>query len=170
MQRFKTLGGNGDFTTDLFDVNSLDDEIRVDRLCGSLLRIFYQYQVEESGVRPELAGGNARGADFLLREFIIGSRRENLFHILPLRIRQFAGNWYITKTLEPNSRELRSILQGTARFYTFLAGFGLYPPQLANEIQQYCLDVDYYQERIDSFWAIEGDGFATWNAGCPIEP
>jgi hypothetical protein len=170
MQRFKTLCDNRDFSIELFNIYSLEDEIKVDHLCTALLRIYYQYQVEETATRPELAGENARGADYLLREFIIGARRENLFRIPPLRIRQFAGNWYITKALEPNCRELRSILQGTAGFYAFLAGFDLYPPHLASEIQQYCLDLDYYQVRIDSFWAIEGDGYATWQAGCPSEP
>jgi hypothetical protein len=167
MQRFKSLNGISDFTPDQFDISTLADEIRVDHLCTELLRIYYRYQVEESGTRPELAGENARGADYLLRDFIIATKRENLFRMNPLRIRQFAGNWYITTTLEPNCRELRSILQGTAGFYAFLAKFNLYPPHLADEIQHYCQDLDFYQERIDSFWAIQDDGFRTWNAACP---
>jgi len=170
MQRFGTLGKTGKFSTDQFDIASLDDEIRVDHLCESLLRLYYRFQVEESGARPEVAGANARGADYLLREFIIGDRRENLFRIDPKRIRQFAGNWYIAKSLEPNRGELQTILQGTAGLYAFLSGFGLYPAVQTAEIEQYCRDLDYYQRRIDDFWAIENDGFDAWCAACPVEP
>jgi len=170
MQRFDSLNDSGEFSIELFDITSLDSEIRADRLCETLLRIFCHYQVEEGGLRPEDAGAQARGADYLLREFIIGDRRENLFRIAPDRVRQFAGNWYITRSLEPNLNELREILRGTADFYGFLAGFGLYPTEQTLQIQSLCRDLDYYQQRIDDFWAISEDGFASWNTACPIEP
>lgn len=170
MRRFDSLGDSGELTSDLFEICSLDDEIKVDHRCESLLRIFCQYQIDERGFRPEDAGAQARGADYLLREFIIGDRRENLLLISPGRIRQFAGNWYITKALEPNVQELGAILQGTAEFYDFLAGFGLVAAEQAAKIKGHCLELDYYQQRIESFWAIEGGGFAAWYAACPVEP
>jgi hypothetical protein len=170
MRRFDSLCDSGELTSDLFEINSLEDEIQVDHRCESLLRIFCQYQIDERGLRPEDAGAQARGADYLLREFIIGDRRENLVHIAPGRIRQFAGNWYITKAVEPNVKELGEILHGTGEFYDFLAGFGLVTAQQAAEIKNHCRDLDYYQQRIDSFWAIVGDGFTAWCDACPIEP
>jgi len=170
MQRFKGLCDTGEFSIELFDIGSLDAEIRADRLCEALLRIFCQFQLKEGGLRPESAGSLARGADYLLREFIIGDRHENIFKIVPARIRQFAGNWYITKTLEPNLKELREILEGTAEFYDFLTGFGLYPADQATEIRKFCQDLSYYQQRIEDFWAISGDGYPNWDTACRIEP
>jgi hypothetical protein len=170
MQRFNRLSDSDEFTVELFDISSLDAEIRADRLCEALLRIFCHYQAEEGGLRPEDAGSLAHGADYLLREFIIGDRRENIFKVAPERIRQFAGNWYITKTLEPNLKELQSILQGTAEFYGFLSGFGLYPAEQTAKVRNFCRDLDYYQQRIDDYWSISEDGFSAWNTACPVEP
>jgi len=170
MRRFDSLNDSGELTSDLFEINSLEDEIKVDHRCESLLRIFCQYQIDERGFSPEDAGSQARGADYLLREFIIGDRRENLLLISPGRIRQFAGNWYITKALEPNVQELGTILQGTGEFYDYLAGFGLVGAEQAAKIKCHCRELDYYQQRIESFWAIEGGGFAAWCAACPVEP
>jgi len=170
MQRFNRLSDSGEFSIELFEISSLDAEIRADRLCEALLRIFCHHQAEEGGLRPEVAGAQARGADYLLREFIIGDRRENIFKVAPERIRQFAGNWYITKTLEPNLKELQAILQGTAEFYGFLSNFGLYPAEQTAQVRSFCHDLDYYQQRIDDYWAINEDGFSAWNSACPVEP
>lgn len=170
MTRLDNLAESGGFHPGLFDIKDLADEIRVDQLCENLLRIFYHYQVDELSRGPEAAGANARGADYLLREFIIGDRRENLFRIEAIRIRQFAGNWYITRALEPSLSELQSILRGTAEFYRFLSVSGVCPPQLASEIERHCQSLDYYQLRIDAFWAIRDDGFAAWRSACPLDP
>lgn len=170
MTRLDSLSETGRFHPELFDIQDLADEIRVDHLCEALLRIFYHHQVDQCSIRPEVAGANARGADYLLREFIIGDRRENLFRIDPIRIRQFAGHWYIIKALEPNLGELRSILQGTAAFYQFLSVCGVLRPQSAAEIERHCQAFDFYQQRIDAFWAIRDGGFAAWRSACPLEP
>lgn len=169
MHPFEAICAPEPFRPELFDISSLDDEIRVDHLCEQLLRAFCKELIENDKQLPEMAGAHARGADYLLREFIIGDRRENLLRIGPQRIRQFAGNWYITKTLEPNRKELQSILQGTAQFYKMLARFELYPQQQADQIAEFSRDLDYYQQRIDDFWKIEQGGFHDWSAACPID-
>ena len=151
-----------------YDVHSLDDEIRVDRLCVDLLRHLYQDLLKLRGTSPEQAGESCHGADYFLREFIIADRRESLFAVDASHIRQFAGHWYIIRTPEPNLKELASILSGTAEFYHFLARQGLMSEEQVNAIASECLELDYYQQRIEDFWAIEGDGYLAWRQACPL--
>ncbi len=151
-----------------YDINELDDEIRVDQLCVDLLRHLYQNLTRESRMPPEQAGECCHGADYFLREFVIADRQENLFNIDSIRIRQFAGHWYIARTPEPNLTELKHILVGTAELYHYLARQELVDQSMAGEIASRCLDLDYYQQRINDFWAIEGDGYDAWRLACPL--
>lgn len=153
-----------------YNINNLDDEVRVDTLCKGLLRHLYQELTQRSKVDLVKAGEFCHGADYFLREFIIADRHENLFAIDANRVRQFAGHWYIIRTTEPNLKELQGILTGTAQFYQFLARQGLVTELAADKITSQCREFDYYQERINDFWAIEGDGYNRWRQTCPLEP
>lgn len=155
---------------DTFEIHDLDDEIRIDRLCVEILQKFAADQVENCGQTPLEAGSRARGADYFLREFVIAERRANLFKLAPAQVRQFAGHWYIVRNLEPNRAELEAVLAGVAAFYDYLARQGLYPADQAEALAALCAELDYYQQRIEDFWAIEGDGYADWQAACPLDP
>lgn len=155
--------------TDDFSMTGLEDEIRVENACIDLLRHLFQAFTTEKGLESGQAGELCHGADYFLREFIIADRKENLFTIDPLRVRQFAGHWYIIRTMEPNLTELQSILAGTSAFYSFLATQGLFSVQLAAEIEGHCLDTPWHQQRIEDFWALEGDGYTAWRQTCPLE-
>ena len=152
-----------------YNIQKLDDEIRVDKLSVDLLRHLYQDLTQQRSVSPERAGGFCQGADYFLREFIIPDRCENLFAVEALHIRQFAGHWYIVRTPEPNLTELTKILTGTAEFYSFLSRQQLVSEVAANEITSQCREFDYYQQRIDDFWAIKDDGYTAWQQACPLE-
>ena len=152
-----------------YNIQNLDDEIRVDRLCIDLLRHLYQDLTQQRNVPPEQAGEFCQGADYFLREFIVADRCENLFTVEALRVRQFAGHWYIVRTPEPNLNELTRILTGTAEFYGFLSRQELVTVVTADEITSQCRELDYYQQRIDDFWAIEDDGYTAWQQACPLE-
>lgn len=153
---------------DEYNISDMDDEIRVEALCVDLLRHLYQDLSQKQQLEPEQAGACCRGADYFLREFIIAERCENLFRIEPEQIRQFAGHWYITKTPEPNLVELKEILNGTSEFYRFLARQKRIRDDVAEEITRQCREFDYYQKRIDDFWAIEDGGFDAWRKACPL--
>jgi hypothetical protein len=159
-----------------YNIQNLDDEIRVDKLSVDLLRHLYQdltrhssIPPEQGSVSPEQAGEFCQGADYFLREFIVADRCENLFTVEALHVRQFAGHWYIIRTPEPNLTELKKILAGTTEFYSFLSRQGLVAEVAANEITSECRELDYYQQRIDDFWAIEDNGYAAWQQACPLE-
>ncbi|SHJ58686.1 hypothetical protein SAMN02745165_02729 [Malonomonas rubra DSM 5091] len=159
--------------TEIFDKNNyqisdLDSEIRVDRLCSELLKAFHQYLLQELKLEPIDAGSQAAGADYFLREFLIGSRQENIFDCTAKRARQFGGHWYIIRNLEPNMEELTTLLSGTAGFYQYCAHNKLISEKDAREITRTCADLDYYRQRIEDFHAIVGDGFASWEKACPL--
>lgn len=156
-----------EFQPSHFDIANLEDEIRVDQLCGSLLQRFCQH-LTAAGTAADEAGGLARGADYFLRDFVIADRRENIFDLSAQRIRQFGGNWYIIRNLEPNMAELTAILAGVAAFYRFCQAEGRIPRSRLDSILTACNDSAFYAARIDSFWAIRGDGYYAWDALCPL--
>lgn len=151
-----------------FDIHSLDDEIRVDELCTRLLLAVRDRLLSETAGDPLAVGAWCLGADYFLREFVIAECADNLLELPPERVRQFAGHWYIVRTLEPNVQELAGILDGIAACYLTLAAMGLVDPARAEAIAGLCADLPAYRRRIDEFWAIEGDGFDRWRDACPL--
>lgn len=156
------------FRKENFEVKTLDDEIRIDSLCQRLLRLFYLDMVEE-GRSPAESGLLTWGADYFLREFIIPDRRDNIFAPPPGRVRQFAGNWYIVKNLEPNMKELGNILQGVGAFYEYGRKIGKVAEEVVEDVRRDCADLDFYSRRIDTFWKIEGEGYSAWERECSLK-
>jgi len=152
-----------------FEIRTLQDEIRADALCQQLLQRFCRELVEGGQLSPQEAGTLAHGADYFLREFVIPDRRENIFELRPGRVRQFAGNWYIVHNLEPNLTELQDFLEGIAAFYAFCCKIGKVDEELAETVRGECAQLDYYRQRIDAFWAIEGDGYLAWERECTLK-
>lgn len=156
------------FAPEHFQITTLDDEIRVDQLCVQLLRIFCRDLIEQ-GLEPLAAGELARGADYFLRDFMIAECRKNIFTLAPGQIRQFGGNWYIVRNLEPNLVELGGILKGVAAFYRYCLERQRISPAIMEQIDAECALTDYFSARIERFWAISGDGYQAWVTECPLE-
>lgn len=151
-----------------YQIDGLDSEIYADQLCSTLLKRFHQYLLQDKKVDPLEAGSQAAGADYFLREFMIGKLRDNIFNGTAERVRQFAGNWYIISNLEPNIVELTAILNGTASFYCYCAENKLITASTVEQIQQICNKFDYFQQRIDDFHALSGNGYSAWDKACPL--
>ncbi|PLX85149.1 MAG: hypothetical protein C0617_05550 [Desulfuromonas sp.] len=163
---------NGDrelFEQESFEVRDLQDEIRVDGLCERLLNLFYADQVQQSGLQPEEASVLAYGASYFLKEFVVPALRENIYALKPGRVRQFAGNWYIVKNMEPNMAELKGILEGVEAFYEFAHRAGRVPAELLEAIRRDCADLDYYRGRIEDFWNIGDGGYPEWERQCSLK-
>lgn len=156
------------FSIENFEIRTLDDEIRVDDLCKRLLKLFF-LDLTEQGQPGEQAGVLAWGADYFLREFVVPDRQENIFALRPERVRQFAGHWYIVRNMEPNMAELDGILAGVQAFYEYAGRIGKVSAEVVEDVRSECADRDFYRQRIDDFWAIEGDGFLAWQRACPLE-
>ncbi|NIQ93522.1 MAG: hypothetical protein GWN87_04445 [Desulfuromonadales bacterium] len=157
------------FDRENFDIDNLQDEIRASERTSDLLKHFYLHLVQEKGLSDEEASVLAYGADYFLRDFIIDERRENIFAIPAERIRQFAGNWYIVKNLEPNMQELEGLLAAILFFYQFCSASGHVEPSLPEKIAEHCRNLDYYRRRIEAFWDIEDGGYQAWEKECTLK-
>lgn len=153
----------------IYTITDLDSEIRADQYCQSLLKHFHRWLLREKKYAPLKAGQLAAGADYFLREFLIGARRMNIFCITPRQIRQFGGNWYIVQNLEPNMAELTPMLDGTAHFYHYCAELELVPAPLATAIEQETSNLAYYRQRIDDFHALTDNGYHAWEQACTLK-
>lgn len=151
-----------------FQIVDLDSEIRADHFCSTLLKHFHQHLLQGRNLEPLEAGSQAAGADYFLREYMIGKRRENIYNATAERVLQFAGNWYIISNLEPNMEELTAILRGTASFYHYCAEYNLTTIANSEQIEQTCDKTDYFQHRIEDFHNISGDGYNAWVKACPL--
>jgi len=151
-----------------FDITSLEDEIHADRQCTELLIIFAKNLAEKHRVDALDAGRLAHGADPFLRDFLISDRRENLFNPSDGRVRQYAGHFYIVKTLEPNRRELADMLEGIEAFYRFSNEQGWTSDERLTAICKECTAIEEYSQRIEDFWNLKDDGFLAWRDEIPI--
>jgi hypothetical protein len=153
---------------DAFTPVTHDDYLRVDNLCRELLLRFYE-EIQADGVSPEEATALASGADYFIQNFLVDFKGYNLFDERPGIVRQFAGNWYIVNTLEPDISELAGYLEGVGAFYRFLRSGGFISAEYLQLIEQECADRDYYASRIDSFWDIKVDGYFAWERECTLK-
>lgn len=151
-----------------FNATTIEDELRADQLCQQLLRRYYD-SLLAAGVAPHDATALANGADYYVRDFLVGYKQRNLFDERTGIVRQFAGNWYIVNTLEPGLDELAGHLRGVASFYGFLAEHGLISSSFLAAVAAECADLDYYERRIATFWAIERDGYLAWERECSLK-
>lgn len=157
------------FDPQQYAIETFDDELRVDELCKVLLKQYHQFLLKNKDLSPLQAGSHASGADYFLRDYMIDNRRKNITEISAELIHGFAGNWYIINTLEPNMKELESILLGIDFFYLFCAEKKMLNPTLVDKIHQACSRTEYYRKRIESFHEISGDGYIVWNSSCPFK-
>jgi hypothetical protein len=151
-----------------FTIVTGEDYPRVDTLCRKLLLSFYEDLLAD-GLSPEEATTLANGADYYVRDFLIDCKGLNLFDERPGIVRQFAGNWYIVNTIEPDIDLLSRHLQGVRAFYGYLCKQGLISDEFLSIIGSECDLLSYYEERIETFWKIEGDGFFAWEKECTLK-
>lgn len=151
-----------------FQIATLEDELRVDGLCRELLMTFYDEQLA-SGCNERSATQLANSADYYVRDYLIGVRQLNLLEPEIGEVRKFAGNWYIVNTLEPIISEIEIHLQGIREFYRFLCGHGAIDASFCATIEQECSELDFYQDRVDTFWGIKGDGYYQWESECSLK-
>lgn len=165
---FVKAQGDMKMDKEAFRLRNDNDDLRVDSLCRELLQRYYG-ELLSGGTSPADATAWASGADYFLRDFVVDRKRASIFDELPGLIRQFAGNWYIVTTVEPNMVELSLQLQGICGFYRFLHGQGLISDAHFKEVKAECEDTAYYELRIESFWNLDGDGYSAWERECTLK-
>lgn len=152
-----------------YDIDSLESEISADQYAKLLLKQFHHWLLEKEQKEPLLAGQLAAGADYFLREFLIGARRQNIFTAGPEQLRQFGGNWYIISNLEPNMGELQPMLDGAALFYTYCCSLDCVTHKVAAQLMTVAAESSYFESRINSFHQLEDNGYQAWDQACPLK-
>ena len=151
-----------------FRLGTLEDELRVDRLLRDQLFRFYE-QLLYDGLSPDKATLLTNGADYFLRDFVVAKMEKNIFDEVPGLVSKFAGNWYIVNTLDPDITELSGHLEGVAAFYRFLCSLGFISEGYLDNLILECAETGWYAGRIESFWAIKGDGYIAWERECSLK-
>lgn len=157
------------FDRESYRIATLDDEIRADRLCHELLRHCYLYLVEAHELPAEEASRLCYGAGYFLCEYLIPEVRISPFDLTAVQVRRFGGHWYIIRNMEPNLAELTGILEGILAFAAFCRDRQMMTVEQVAGIEEACAELNFYRARIDSFWAIEKEGYDAWQAGCPLK-
>lgn len=157
-----------EFEHDEFDLATLEDEIRADERCQTLLKRFYQH-LQASGHTPHHASDLAYSADYYLRDYVLDFARQNVLRPQPGLVRRFAAAWFITHTLDPEMPVLERHLDGIREFYRFLHGQHLISSDELAFIEEEAGQTEYYRQRIGSFLVITGDGYVAWEKECPHE-
>jgi len=155
-----------EFEHDDFDLATLEDEMRADERCQTLLKRFYQ-QLQNSGHTPQQASELAYSADFYLRDYLLDFGRQHVLRPQPGLVRRFAATWFITHTLDPEMTVLERHLAGIREFYRFLHGQHLISAEELAFIEEEANQTGYYRQRIETFLAITGDGYIAWEKECP---
>ena len=146
-----------------FDQETLDDALRVDRLCQDILKHFY-LSLQGEGLSPETATRLAGSADYYVRDFVVDNRVHNLFEERTGLVRQFAGNWYIVNTLEPSHAEIGLLLRALRLLYRYLGATGVLDPDDARAVAEMLEDGEFFHRRLEDFWSLTPHDVPAWRA------
>lgn len=151
-----------------FDFETLEEELKVDEQCQKLLQQLYAW-LQRQDLTPERASELAYSADYYVRDYVLDFLRCNVLRPQPGQVRFFAGNWYITRTMEPETSVLQRHLEGIAAFYRFLREHQLIGAEELAVIEAELGPRDFYHERITRFLDLKGDGYEDWERECPLK-
>lgn len=149
-----------------FEFESIDEELLVDGRCQEILKQFYLF-LQQKGMTAEEASELAFSADLYLRDYLIDFGRQNIVRPQPGIVTKFAGSWYITHTLDPESASLERHLTAIAELYRFLHRRHLISADELSFLLEEAGRLEFYRQRIESFLNLTGAGFAAWDAECP---
>jgi hypothetical protein len=151
-----------------FDFETLEEELKADEQCQKLLQQFYIW-LQQHDLTPAYASQLAYSADYYLRDYVLDFLQRNALRPQPGQVRYFAANWYITHTLEPEIKLLEQHLTAITYLYRYLYDLKLISCGLLQQIEQETAELPGYQERIDLFLALSGEGYESWDKACQLE-
>lgn len=157
-----------EFEHDDFDFETMDEELRVNERCQSLLRSFYDYLLA-GGEEAQLASDLAYCADHYLRDYLVDFARQNVVRPASGVVRRFAATWFITRTLEPEMDVLERHLRAIRELYGFLRQQHFISREELAWLEEEVSLTEYYRHRLESFLALRGDGYEEWEAECPLK-
>ncbi len=157
-----------EFEHEDFDFDTMDQELRVNERCQSLLESFYHYLLAR-GDDPQVASDLAYCADHYLRDYLIDFARQNVVRPVAGVVRRFAATWFITRTLEPEMGVLERHLKAIGELYGFLRQQHFISREELAWLEEEVSLTEYYRHRLESFLALRGNGYEEWEAECPLK-
>jgi hypothetical protein len=151
-----------------FEFVTIEEELQVNERCQQLLKHFY-LNLQQQGMGAEQASELAFSADLYLRDYLLDYGRQNVVQPQPGIIRKFAASWFITHTLDPEISQLEHHLTAIVALYRYLREQHFISLQELAVLEAEAAELVYYTERIATFLALTGDGFAAWDAECPAK-
>ncbi len=155
-----------EFEHDDFEFDTIEEELLVDGRCQQILKQFYFF-LQQQGMVAEKASELAFSADLYLRDYLIDFGRQNIVRPRPGIVTTFAGSWFITHTLDPESVDLERHLAAITELYRYMHRQHLISAYELAFLLKEAGELDFYRMRIDTFLNLTGEGFVAWNAGCP---
>jgi len=150
-----------------FNFETVDEELQADEQCQKLLQQFYHW-LQQQGLTPEQSSELAYSADYYLRDYLLDFLQCNVLRPQPEQVRYFAGNWYITRTLEPDAVVLHRHLEAITSLYRFMQELHLINAEQLTQAEQQAAEQEYYDQRIASFIALAGEGYEVWDSACQL--
>jgi len=150
-----------------FDFDTIEEEVRVDERCRSLMKSFCTCLLNR-GEAPQVVSELAFCADFYLRDYLMDFARLNILRPVPGVVRRFAATWLITRTLDPDMAMLERHLKAIREFYGFLQSQNFISSEDLAWLEEEACQTDYYRQRIESFLSIKDDEYVAWEAECPL--
>lgn len=140
------------------------DFVRLDSLCGEVLREFDGWLQEREGLGPEEAGRLARAADRYLRDFLVDIQERGPAEAGPASVREYLGNWYVVNTLAPTHGEVEVILRSLRCLHRFFDEVGIMDTGARQEAEGALSDADFFHRRLEEFWELTPDEIIVWRA------
>ena len=72
------------------------------------------------------------------------------------------GNWYIRKFMNPRMSEIKSFLRAISDLFTFIRNEGFITDEGLKGIKDVCKDTAWFEMRLETYFAAEGDEFYEW--------
>ena len=142
----------------------IEEELEKSKRDSELLKKFYNYLLISEDEKS--ASEMAYCADYYLRDYVVDFLRLNITSPLPQIVTYFAGNWFITRTLDPEISILVKYLKAIGKLYTYLSENHLISQEELKQINEELSDVSFFEYRIKTFDKVTGDEYLKWLSEC----
>lgn len=140
------------------------DFVRLDGLCGELLREFAPWLQEREEFSAQETAQLTRAADRYLRDFLVDIQERGPADADSASVRQYLGNWYVVNTLIPTHDEIDVILRSLRHLHHFLAETGIADPDPHRELEAVLSNAAFFHRRLEEFWSLTPEGIPAWRA------
>jgi hypothetical protein len=123
---------------------------------------FFEY-LKDKGLKESTASKRTQRIVFFILDYLfVYGDVLSILEVSGDTIRTFLGNWYIRKVLNSGKTEMKEFLRAISDFFTFIRNEGFITDLDLEEIKEVCKDVGWFEMRLQSYSAAEGDEFYEW--------